>query len=121
MTWLRADDPGGRVSSVIVQSIERGTTSGVYRSFLESVVAPNADRQTKEPCECTTRLFLYVTARLQSCRVYTTARHAAPLPPEGPPYWSRAGRIRVLKASASSAAALASSVAEYTSVFGHVR
>ena len=41
--WLRADDPGGRVLEVIELSIERGTTSGVYRSFLESVVAPNAD------------------------------------------------------------------------------
>ena len=41
--WLRADDPGGRVLEVIELSIERGTTSGVYRSFLESVVAPNTD------------------------------------------------------------------------------
>ncbi len=41
--WLRADDPGGRVLEVIELSIERGTTSGLYRSFLESVVAPNAD------------------------------------------------------------------------------
>ncbi len=41
--WLRADDPGGRVLEVIELSIERGTTSGVYRSFLESVVAPHAD------------------------------------------------------------------------------
>ncbi len=41
--WLRADDPGSRVLEVIELSIERGTTSGLYRSFLESVVAPNAD------------------------------------------------------------------------------
>ncbi len=43
ITWIRADDAGGRVLEVIELSIERGTTSGVYRSFLESVVAPNAD------------------------------------------------------------------------------
>ncbi len=43
ITWAIADDAGGRVSEVIVLSIERGTTSGLYRSFLESVVAPNAD------------------------------------------------------------------------------
>ena len=43
ITWLTRTDPGGSLSTQVLQPLEGGTTVGFYAPFIKSVVLPNAD------------------------------------------------------------------------------